>query len=135
MNNSYLFNLILIFLTISITFASNLNVYNQLKKQKSQQRKTLIESLSHKIVNYFDVNKYLTFINEESFGIIKSNNEKKCDSIDEINDYFFKVYGENDTIHEKDLNHMIKYQITGLKDEDIDKKTKRKACRRRKVFY
>jgi hypothetical protein len=29
---------------------------------------------------------------------------------------------------------MIKYQITGLKDEDIEKKTKRKACRRKEVL-
>lgn len=133
MNYLYLINLILIILTISIVNASSFNAFNRLKKQKSQ-RKTLIESFSHKIINYFDINKYLAITNEESNRITDYKNDKKCDSIDEINNYFFNVYGENDTIYSKDLNNMIKYQITGLKDENIEKKTKRKACRRKEVL-
>ncbi len=124
----------LIILTITITCASNSNTYNRLRRQKSQ-RKTLIESLSHRIIKYFDINKYLSTRNEETYRTAyNTKNDKKCDSIEEINNYFFNVYGENNTINRIDLNNMIKFQITGLKEEDIEKKTKRKSCRRKEVY-
>jgi hypothetical protein len=134
MNYSYFLNLMLIILTITITCASNSNTYNRLRRQKSQ-RKTLIESLSHRIIKYFDINKYLSTRNEETYRTAyNTKNDKKCDSIEEINNYFFNVYGENNTINRIDLNNMIKFQITGLKEEDIEKKTKRKSCRRKEVY-
>ena len=74
MNYLYLINLILIILTISIVNASSFNAFNRLKKQKSQ-RKTLIESFSHKIINHFDINKYLAITNEESNTIFYTIHE------------------------------------------------------------
>lgn len=66
----------------------------------------------------------------------------KCNSPEEITDYFFRVYGQNKKttrthdriIKEERLNEMIKYQFLNYpKSREVQYKTDRNVCERKEV--
>lgn len=69
---------------------------------------------------------------------------EKCNSPEEITDYFFRVYGQNKknaaprthdrTIAKKRLDEMIKYQFLNYpKSREVQYKTDRNVCQRKEV--
>ena len=127
-------------LTVNILAYEAENFNNLLLHQKKKPRRKLIEVLGDKFVDYFDLKNKIEadsfYRNSDQKNTKKSQySEDNCNTLDKINRYFFKVYSNNSILNGGSLNEMIKYQIIrGKKDGEIEEKTVKNRCKRKKVF-
>ncbi len=109
---SIVFNLLIFLFLTNILDAYSLNKNTYLK---SKSNKKVLNLLADKFIEYFDLeNKLIAdnyFENAENKLI---NENEKCQNAEEINDYFFEVYSEENNklnITADDLENLIMHQI------------------------
>lgn len=112
-------------LTVSCCRASTISS----RRQNYAPGSKLTRSLATKLIKYLNLDK----LNAVPSAL---QNSSKCDTREEIVNYFFKVYSDtgNDTLDQTDLNNLIQHQVLKLpKDHDLKQRIKENRCPRRNV--
>jgi hypothetical protein len=100
-----------------------------------RKRRTIIEGYAHRFFKYMNLDKLEYKVEEKDMSDGGAEGEGKCNSIDDMNKYFFDVYRDS-TSDPLDIETLIEYQVKrGERTSNAEIKQRTAKCNRRKVFF
>ena len=111
---------------------AQISSYNTHSKPKHRRSR-----IADQISDFFGLKEQTVISNlAEKFSIENetSDSSHDCGSLDRIKNYFFKVYGDSDTLSLEDLDELIEFHIKSRRDDDNKFKHDKFGCHRDKVF-
>jgi hypothetical protein len=113
------------------------------KSPSSKMRNSFSKQMAQKVIDYFKLEKInnSTLNNNHNYGQKEdeAGSAQQCDTLDEIREYFFKVYSKTDStdrfLNASDIDNLILHQVTYLpEDNHIVKLSKKYRCPRKTVI-
>ena len=102
---------------------------------RKSKRVNLIESFSAKLVDYLNLENMLrSETANTTITQMDSGSNSQCSTVDEINNYFLKVYSDSGVINSSYLDNMVHYQVKRVeRPKEVEDNSKKNLCRRKKV--
>ena len=113
-----------------------IEAFNERPYSRPKQHRKILNILADKFIEFFDLENKL--IADNYFAKSNSDENFKCENVNNITDYFWEVYSKNESkkLTAEDLENIISYQINKrYRDRETKERSDQNKCKRRKVYF